>query len=212
MNSRRLWNSHQRHKFFRAEASRDILKFRVLEMAFPGVFKWYFPPQMLPVCCFARIVATLGANYAIETVRTILSMSSMSLKKLKHRCFTVLCDGAYFLLAVMVEGDESSRLRVAITSRRFWLATSPYWQPWQKKVMVTNIKRFVAECFPGKLNVVNILLWPLFTITRSLVFCQLVSRVARTFVAKPQISTNMLAMTIMIHAFIYSFKKRKKKN
>ena len=29
MNSRRLWNSHQRHKFLRAEASRDILKFRV---------------------------------------------------------------------------------------------------------------------------------------------------------------------------------------
>ena len=38
MNSRRLWNSHQRHKFLRTKASRDILKFRVLEMAFPGVF------------------------------------------------------------------------------------------------------------------------------------------------------------------------------
>ena len=25
MNSRRLWNLHQRHKFLRAEASRDIL-------------------------------------------------------------------------------------------------------------------------------------------------------------------------------------------
>ena len=25
MNSRRLWDSHQRHKFLRAEASRDIL-------------------------------------------------------------------------------------------------------------------------------------------------------------------------------------------
>ena len=44
MNSRRLWNSHQRHKFLRAETSRDILKLRVLEMAFPGVFKKYFPP------------------------------------------------------------------------------------------------------------------------------------------------------------------------
>ena len=42
MNSRRLWNSHQRHKFFRAEVSRNILKFRVSEMAFPGVFKRYF--------------------------------------------------------------------------------------------------------------------------------------------------------------------------
>ena len=46
MKSRWLWNSHQRHKFFRAEASRDILKFRVLEIAFPGVFyKRYFPAR-----------------------------------------------------------------------------------------------------------------------------------------------------------------------
>ena len=44
MNSSRLWNSHQRHKFLRAEASRDILKFRLSEMAFSGVFKRYFPP------------------------------------------------------------------------------------------------------------------------------------------------------------------------
>ena len=39
MKSRWLWNLHQRHKFLRAEASRDILKFRVSEMAFPGVLK-----------------------------------------------------------------------------------------------------------------------------------------------------------------------------
>ena len=37
MNSRQLWNLYQRNKFMRTEASRDILKFRVLEMAFPGV-------------------------------------------------------------------------------------------------------------------------------------------------------------------------------
>ena len=42
MNSRQLWNSHQRHKFLRAEASRDILEFRVSEMPFPGIFKRYF--------------------------------------------------------------------------------------------------------------------------------------------------------------------------
>ena len=36
MRSRRLWNSHQRQKFLRAEASRDILKFRVSEIASPG--------------------------------------------------------------------------------------------------------------------------------------------------------------------------------
>ena len=45
MNSRRLWNLHQRHKFLRAEASKYILKFRLSEIAFPGVFKSYFPPQ-----------------------------------------------------------------------------------------------------------------------------------------------------------------------
>ena len=33
--------------------------------------------------------------------------------KLGNRCFTILFDGACFLLAVMVEGDESSRLRMA---------------------------------------------------------------------------------------------------
>ena len=43
MNSRRLWNSRQKYKFLRAEASKDILKFRVSEMAFAGVFKRYFP-------------------------------------------------------------------------------------------------------------------------------------------------------------------------
>ena len=43
------WNSHQRHNFLRAEVSRDILKFRVLEMQFPGVFKRYFPPRMPPL-------------------------------------------------------------------------------------------------------------------------------------------------------------------
>ena len=45
MNSRRLLNSHRRHKFLRAEASRDIVKFRSLEMVFPGVFKRYFSPR-----------------------------------------------------------------------------------------------------------------------------------------------------------------------
>ena len=42
-------NSHHRHNFLRAEASRDIMKFRVSEMAFPGVFKRYFPLQMPPL-------------------------------------------------------------------------------------------------------------------------------------------------------------------
>ena len=58
MNNRWLWNSHQRHKFLRAEASRDILKFRVSEMAFSGVFKRYFP--LRTPCFFVRIHSRLG--------------------------------------------------------------------------------------------------------------------------------------------------------
>ena len=42
MNSRWLWNSHHRHKFLRAEASRAILKFGVSEMGFPGGFQEEF--------------------------------------------------------------------------------------------------------------------------------------------------------------------------
>ena len=45
MCSRQFWNSHQRHKFLRAEETRDISKIRVSEMAFPGVFKRYFPQE-----------------------------------------------------------------------------------------------------------------------------------------------------------------------
>ena len=56
MNSRH--NLHQRHKFLRAEASRDILKFRVSGMTFPGVFKRYFPLRM--PCCFVRKHTRLG--------------------------------------------------------------------------------------------------------------------------------------------------------
>ena len=42
MNSRQLWNLRQRHKFLRTEASRDVLKIRVSEMAFPGVSRGIF--------------------------------------------------------------------------------------------------------------------------------------------------------------------------
>ena len=57
MNSRQLWNSHQRNKFLRAEASKDILQFRVLEMGFLGVFKRYFP--LRTPSYFVRIHARL---------------------------------------------------------------------------------------------------------------------------------------------------------
>ena len=70
MNSRRLWNLYQRHKFLRAEASRDILKFEVSEMASPGVFKKYFPPWMpsgfvrihMPLKCPRHSMKSHGSN------------------------------------------------------------------------------------------------------------------------------------------------------
>ena len=58
MNSTWLWNLHQRHKPLKAEAFRDILKIRVSEMVFPGVFKRCFQPQM--PYFFARIHETLA--------------------------------------------------------------------------------------------------------------------------------------------------------
>ena len=64
MSSRRLWNSHQRHKFLRAKASRDILKFRVSDIEFPEVFKRYFPLWM--PCYFVGIHARLGTIYAVK--------------------------------------------------------------------------------------------------------------------------------------------------
>ena len=53
MNNRQLWNLHQRYKFLRAKASKDILTLRVSEMEFPRVFKRYFPLQK--PCCFVSI-------------------------------------------------------------------------------------------------------------------------------------------------------------
>ena len=65
MNSRRLWNSHQRHKFLRAGASWNILKIRVSEMAFPGIFKRYFLPWT--PCCFVRLhTRRKTGNNAVE--------------------------------------------------------------------------------------------------------------------------------------------------
>ena len=43
-----------------AEASRDILKFRVSEMPVPGAFKRYFSPWT--PCCFVRIYARLATS------------------------------------------------------------------------------------------------------------------------------------------------------
>ena len=121
MNSRRLWNLHQRHKFLKAEASRDILKFRVSEMSCPGGFKRYFPTRR--PCCFVRIHARLGTMPAKCARCSMTSHGFTDLNLFKYS-FNVIQNwetnvlqfysmGLLFLLAVMVEGGESSQLRMA---------------------------------------------------------------------------------------------------
>ena len=104
MNGRQLWNSHQRHKFWRAKASRDDLKIIVSVMAFPRVFKRCFQPLM--PCCFIRIHASLGTMPSQvpgvprhRTVQTFhrskpVRMCIQCHSKLGNRCFTVLFDDA----------------------------------------------------------------------------------------------------------------------
>ena len=135
MKSRRLWNSHQRHKFLRAEASRDILKFRVSEIAIPGVFERYFPPRT--PCCFVGIHARLGTmpskcprrsttSYGsnVSHIQTCLNMHSISFKPGKRILYNfITC--CLFFVSGLVEEDESSRLRW-LTSQRFWPSTGPY--------------------------------------------------------------------------------------
>ena len=77
MNSRRLWNSHQRHKLLRAKASMDILKFRVSEMPFPWVFKKYFP--LRTPCCF------IGIHARLETMPSkLMSQAFHNLARFEH--------------------------------------------------------------------------------------------------------------------------------
>ena len=107
VNSRRFWDSHQRHKFLRAEASRDILKFRVSEIAFSGDSRGIFHRE--------RHVFSSEYTQDLDQCRSKCprrSTTSLSFKT-GNRCFPILFDGAYFLSAVMVERDESSRLRMA---------------------------------------------------------------------------------------------------
>ena len=118
MNSRRLWNLHQGHKFLRTEASRDILELESQKRHFQGSSRGIFPPRML--CCFVRIHARLGTMLSKcprcfttwhSTVRTFHRTKPVQIYVQCHS--SSLFDGTYFLLAVMVEGDESSQLRMA---------------------------------------------------------------------------------------------------
>ena len=127
MNRRRLWNSHQRHKFLRAKATRDIFKIRVSEMVFPEVFKRYFPPRM--PCCFIRIHAIMQSRWNVpgvlrhHMVRTFDSCMQCH-SKLGKGCFTILFNSAYILLVAMVEGDESSWLKRVVLAGYWPLLTA----------------------------------------------------------------------------------------
>ena len=65
MNSTWLCNSHQRHKFLRAEVPGNSLKFRVLEMAFPEVFKRYTVFSTADAMLFCQNTGKTGNN-AVE--------------------------------------------------------------------------------------------------------------------------------------------------
>ena len=80
INSRRLWNSHQRHKLLRAEASRDVLEFRVSETPFPGVFKKYFSTANAMLLC--QNTRKTGNN-AVEMFQAFHDM-------VPFKCFTGL--------------------------------------------------------------------------------------------------------------------------
>ena len=62
MNSTWLCNSHQRHKFLRAEVPGNSLKFRVLEMAFPEVFKRYTVFSTADAMLFRQNTGKTGNN------------------------------------------------------------------------------------------------------------------------------------------------------
>ena len=130
MNSKWLLNSHQRHKFLRARHLGTYSNFRVLEMAFPGCFPLWTP------CCFVRIHARLRTvpwtcprhsktSHWVKFTHFKKRICIQRHSKLGNEWLTILFNGAYFLLAAMVEGDESSQQRW-LTSWRFWPAAGPY--------------------------------------------------------------------------------------
>ena len=115
MNSRQLWNSYQRHKFLKVEVSRDILKFSLWNGIFRGFQEVFSTTDAMLIC---QNMHRTG-NKAIK-----MSQAFHDITRFKHCTDLYLfkyalnvnqnweMDG-YFLLAVMVEGDESSRLRMA---------------------------------------------------------------------------------------------------
>ena len=111
MNSKQLWNSHQRHKLLWAKASRDILKIRVLEMAFPRVFRIHASLETMTSQVFQDIAqfkrfTGQGLNLFEYAFNFIQNWDrKRMLYNFIRRCL--------FFLAVMAEGDESSQVRMA---------------------------------------------------------------------------------------------------
>ena len=116
MNSRWLWNSRQRHKFLRAEASRNIFKFQSLRN---GISRGILIPPRMP-CCFVRLGTVpqkcprrSKTSHWFEFTDLKKGICIQCYSKVGSEYFTILFSGAYFLLAAMVEEDESSQLRMA---------------------------------------------------------------------------------------------------
>ena len=120
MNSKQLWNSHQRHKLLWAKASRDILKIRVLEMGFQEVF----PPRT--PCCFVRIHTSLETmpSQAFQDIAQFKRFTGQGLNLFEYafnfiqnwerkRTLYNFIRRCLFFLAVVAEGDESSQVRMA---------------------------------------------------------------------------------------------------
>ena len=120
MNGRWLWNRHQRYKFLRAEASRDILN--LIKNDISTGFQEIFSTAIQ----FHQNTCKSGNN--------AVKMCQVSQHIARFECFTDLNLFKYafnviqnwetdvlqfylmvlnFLLAVMIEGDKSSWLRMA---------------------------------------------------------------------------------------------------
>ena len=137
MNSRQLQNLHQRHKFLKAEASRDISKIKSFGNGISRCFQEVFSTTDTMLFCLHPRLGTTSLKCprhsttlhgsSISQIYTCLNMNSMSFKTARQndalQFYLIRC--SFFLLAIMVEGDESGWL----TSWWFWPATGPYWQP-----------------------------------------------------------------------------------
>ena len=110
MKTRRLQNSHQRHKFLRAKASRDILKFtQSLGNGIFRVFKRYFP--LWVSCCFIRIYV---AQFKCFTDLNLFKYSFNVIQNWETDTLQFYSMVLFFSTQmVMVEGGKSSWLRMA---------------------------------------------------------------------------------------------------